>query len=103
MMKNVAPKLTRGPDEVPVFVAGVFRSSALKELALLLITTEPTEVKFLELKFTLLPVGFRVKITSTCCDRPINLYVTRRRFKNMITRSVSCVAYRTVTGRSSNR
>ena len=59
--ENVAPKLILGPLPVPVFVAGAFKSNALNEPALLVTTTEPTEVKFLELKFTLLPAGFRVR------------------------------------------
>ena len=59
--EKVGPNEILGPLPVPVFVAGAFKSNALYEVELLLTTTEPTEVKFLELKFTLLPVGFRVK------------------------------------------
>ena len=59
--ENVAPKAILGPLPVPVFVGGAFKSNALNEVELLVTTTEPTEVKFLELKFTLLPAGVIVK------------------------------------------
>ena len=59
--ENVAPKLILGPLPVPVFIAGVFKSRPLNAEELLVKTTDPTEVKFLELKLILLPAGLSVR------------------------------------------